>query len=134
MNSIWLREEDDESREGDRGSNWVPNNRIWNVDNNGKSGKIIDPVLGFNLEGGSLSFDNQNENIQSELMQTRMEHDLEEGILIGEEGKKRNRGARDDFSEREDMDYLMVSSLEKRERREIEERGMTSRREKIWTT
>ncbi|KAK5846835.1 hypothetical protein PVK06_003134 [Gossypium arboreum] len=32
------------------------------------------------------------------------------GILIGEEGKKRNRGARDDFSEREDMDCLMVRS------------------------
>ncbi|KAG8483361.1 hypothetical protein CXB51_023181 [Gossypium anomalum] len=110
MNSIWLQEEDDENREGVRKSNWVPRNLIWNADNNGNSGKVIDPVLGFNLEGGSLSLDSQKENIQSELMQTSMEHDLEDGILIKEEGKKRTRGSRDDFSERKDMDCLMVRS------------------------
>ncbi|KAK5794296.1 hypothetical protein PVK06_035516 [Gossypium arboreum] len=110
MNSIWLRGEDEEHREGDKRSNWVPRNRIWNADNNGKSGKVIDPVLGFNMEGGSLSLDSQKENIQSELMQTRIEHDLEDGVLIGEEGKKRTRGVRDGFSEREDMNCLMVRS------------------------
>lgn len=50
MNSIWLREEDDGKREGDRRNNRVSRDRIWDEVNNGKSGKAIDPILGFNLE------------------------------------------------------------------------------------
>lgn len=103
MNSIWLRKEDDENHEGDMRNNQAPRNRIWNAYSNGKSEKAIDPILGFSLKGGSLSYDTQKEKIQSELMQTRMEHDLE------------------------------VSLLEKREKRELEERGTISQRTKIWT-
>lgn len=57
MNSIWLREEDDDKREGDRRNNSVSRNRIWDEVNNGRSRKTIDSLLGFNLKRGSLSLD-----------------------------------------------------------------------------
>lgn len=37
-----------------------------------------------------------------------MEHDLEEGVIIGEEGKKRARGALEDVAVGEETDNLLV--------------------------
>ncbi|KAK5838266.1 hypothetical protein PVK06_006994 [Gossypium arboreum] len=92
MNSIWLREEDnDGKRDGDKRYIRGLTNRIWGDDNNAGGGKIIDPILGFNLEGGSSTLDQQKENRTSDLMHTIMEHDLEKRVIIGEERKKRAR-------------------------------------------
>ncbi|KAG8501249.1 hypothetical protein CXB51_003414 [Gossypium anomalum] len=53
-----------------------------------RSEKAIDPILGFNIEGGISSLNQRKEKSWSNQMQTTMEHDLEDDILIGEEGKK----------------------------------------------
>ncbi|KAH1057331.1 hypothetical protein J1N35_035396 [Gossypium stocksii] len=88
MNNIWLRKEDDQKCEGDRRNNRVSMNRILDEANNGRSGKAINPILGFNLEGGHQLLGDKR-YIYRQLSQTAMEHDMKDGVLIGEEGKKR---------------------------------------------
>lgn len=131
MNSIWLREEDDGKREGDRRNNRVSRDRIWDEVNNGKSGKAIDPILGFNLEEWSSSLDRQKENILSDLTQTTIERDLEDGVLIGKEGKKRDRGAMENLSTREETDSSIA-----RNRRLVEFNHLSStaaKRQASWS-
>lgn len=41
-------------------------------------------------------------------MQTAIEHDLEDSILIGEEGKKCNRGEMEDSTGKEESDNAMA--------------------------
>lgn len=85
MNSIWLREDDDGKSEGEKRYIRGSTNRIWAADNTVRGGKVINPILGFNLERGSSNLDLQKENKISDWMNTVMEHDLEEGVIIGEE-------------------------------------------------
>lgn len=65
--------------------------RSWDGASKERSRKIIDPILGFNIEGGTSSLDQRKEKLWLDQMQTTIEHDLEHGIFIGEEGKNRNQ-------------------------------------------
>lgn len=56
-------------------------NRVW---------KIIDPVLGINLDGGLLKVAAKQASSMTDNDQHAMEHDLEDITLAGEEGKKRS--------------------------------------------
>ncbi|MBA0683694.1 hypothetical protein Goari_025331, partial [Gossypium aridum] len=68
----------------------------------GKSyGKAIDPVLGFNLEGGFLCDGAKQVSSLTDQGRYAMDHDLEDVALVGEEGKKRSRGENDDLSKKE---------------------------------
>ncbi|KAK5841634.1 hypothetical protein PVK06_003955 [Gossypium arboreum] len=107
MNSIWLREDDDGKSEGEKRYIRCSTNRIWGADNTVRGGKVIDPILGFNLEGGSSNLDLQKENKTSDWMNTVMEHDLE-GVIIGEERKKSARGTLEDVAGGEETDNLLV--------------------------
>ncbi|KAK5771921.1 hypothetical protein PVK06_048177 [Gossypium arboreum] len=104
INSIWLREDDNGKSEGEKRYIRGSTNRIWGADNIVRGGKVIDPILGFNLEGGSSNLDLQKENKTSDWMDTVMEHDLDEGVIIGESGKKRARGALEDVVIGEETD------------------------------
>ncbi|KAK5777375.1 hypothetical protein PVK06_045342 [Gossypium arboreum] len=64
----------------------------------------IDPMLGFNLEGKSKAF-NGGENSTISLSHTSMDHDSEDRVLIGEEGKK-TRGDIEDGLAKEEISAL----------------------------
>ncbi|MBA0649051.1 hypothetical protein Goklo_016663 [Gossypium klotzschianum] len=95
MNSVWLREE-----------GGIVNRNSKSDDSKGNSGwggvkrfecdKDIDPVLGFNLEGKRDPLQLEKDKILLDQIQMTMDHDLENEVVIGEEGKKRARG---DFEE-----------------------------------
>ncbi|KAH1057268.1 hypothetical protein J1N35_035333, partial [Gossypium stocksii] len=91
MSSIWLREE--------KGS--VDGNRL-GVNSGGYSGwrdrgrsgfdKNIDLILGFNLEGKrAYSWKGKERKLLGQF-QSPMDHDLENEVIMGKEGKKRARG------------------------------------------
>ncbi|PPD83284.1 hypothetical protein GOBAR_DD19782 [Gossypium barbadense] len=92
MNSIWLREED----EGGKGGGWMENRFRKMSSRNGisKDNKrnSLDPILGFNLEGRGTTMEKPEENSWLYKKYTLMDHYLEDEVLMGEEGKKRNRG------------------------------------------
>ncbi|MBA0638260.1 hypothetical protein Godav_028969 [Gossypium davidsonii] len=92
MNSIWLREEDEGVREGC----WMENRLGEMSSRNGipKGSKMntLDPILGFSLERKGTAMEKQKENSWPYTKHTLMDHDLEDEVLMGEEGKKRNRG------------------------------------------
>lgn len=92
MNSIWLREED----EGGKGGGWMENRFKEMSSRNGisKDNKrnSLDPILGFNLEGRGTTMEKPKENSWLYKKYTLMDHYLEDEVLMGEEGKKRNRG------------------------------------------
>ncbi|KAH1032550.1 hypothetical protein J1N35_044724 [Gossypium stocksii] len=54
-------------------------------------GQLFNPVLGFNLEGRKNLGNHSGTKLVTNQALTDMEHDLEDGVLIGEEGKKRAR-------------------------------------------
>ncbi|MBA0731345.1 hypothetical protein Golax_025817 [Gossypium laxum] len=99
MNSIWLREEGD----GDNGEANVESGNIrkgqespgWMI----RYGENVDPILGFNLMGGSPHAGRGKES--STL--NAMEQDFEDVALVGEEGKKRPRGEIEDILGKEDL-------------------------------
>ena len=62
-------------------------------------GENVDPVLGFNLTGGSLHAERGKEN----LIPIAMEQDLEDVALVGKEGKKRPRGETEDIIGKEEL-------------------------------
>lgn len=49
---------------------------------------FINSILGFSLEGGGSSADQQKDKLESFQGKVAMEYDLEDETLIGEEGKK----------------------------------------------
>ncbi|KAG8486699.1 hypothetical protein CXB51_020185 [Gossypium anomalum] len=51
----------------------------------------INPILGFNLEGKKAQSRLGNDNPSFGQIHTAMEHDLENDVVIGEEGKKKAR-------------------------------------------
>ncbi|MFQ6624403.1 hypothetical protein Gotur_003929 [Gossypium turneri] len=88
MNSVWLWEEGDGDKRGTgtefRGFRMGQQQLGWKR----KYGKSVDPILGFNLEGGFSYIGRGKENLAPNVM----DHDLEDVALVGEEGKKRSRG------------------------------------------
>ncbi|KAH1081930.1 hypothetical protein J1N35_021691 [Gossypium stocksii] len=68
----------------------------------------IDLVLGLNLEGSLSSFAQSMKNLLMDKSQNDMEHDLEDGVLIGEEEKNRNRRVMEESSSREGSENFMV--------------------------
>ncbi|KAL1086194.1 hypothetical protein V6Z11_D08G101000 [Gossypium hirsutum] len=103
MNSIWLREEGDGDNGGTDaefgGFRMGKKHPRWKT----KYGKSIDPVLGFNLEGGSSYVVRGKEN----LTPNAMDQDLEDIALVGEEGKKRPGGKNKDLTGREEMRNIL---------------------------
>lgn len=57
----------------------------------GRGGMNIDAILGFNFEGNMPSLDQSMRNEWMYQSQTAMEYDLKDGVIIGEERKKRSR-------------------------------------------
>ncbi|KAH1063493.1 hypothetical protein J1N35_028480 [Gossypium stocksii] len=88
------REENDSQFEGDGSSSQSSTRKVWEDFTKGMSGRIVDPILRFNLEGGSSTNDLQSVNLN-------MDHVMEDGILIREEGKKRARTMMEEISERD---------------------------------
>ncbi|KAK5824841.1 hypothetical protein PVK06_019625 [Gossypium arboreum] len=65
---------------------------------------------GVNLEGRvSIPWKNGG-NLSGSQIHTLMEHDLEDEVLIGEEGKKRNRGEIEDILAKEETNTLVVKN------------------------
>ncbi|MFQ6656027.1 hypothetical protein Gotur_026308 [Gossypium turneri] len=83
MNSIWLREEEEEWR-GNKEKIPVLGHRTRYSGRSLGQSKSIDPILRFNLEGQSSICKNGDTHM--------MDHDLQDRVLIAEEGKKRARG------------------------------------------
>ncbi|KAH1129530.1 hypothetical protein J1N35_000908 [Gossypium stocksii] len=77
---------------------WHPVRGVQIRDLGEKRGPVIDPMLGFNLEGCSSALDQQNINIPSNLPHSVIEHDMEDSVLIEEKGKKRTRGVIEEIS------------------------------------
>ncbi|MBA0698767.1 hypothetical protein Goari_000459 [Gossypium aridum] len=98
MTSVWLREES----EGQGGSRNVErHNRGANatglLERRG-NWEFLDPVLGINLTGKEYYTAKGNGNWSGNLDNNSMEHDLEDEVIVGEEGKKRNRREMEDGS------------------------------------
>ncbi|TYH84167.1 hypothetical protein ES332_D02G180600v1 [Gossypium tomentosum] len=110
MNSVWLREEGDGDMGGigkeNRGFRMGQQKMGWKI----KYGKLVDPVLGFNLEGGSSSVGQGKENSLIGHTLNVMDHDLEDVSLVEEEGKKRSRGEIEDLTGKEEIGNIMARS------------------------
>ncbi|KAA3477192.1 putative protein isoform X3 [Gossypium australe] len=110
MNSIWLREdgEDDKGESLIAGRNLE--NRPWGMRNKLEIGVSIDPVLGINLEGICPSSSQWGGgNLLAKQAHSVMEHDLEERVQIGKEGKKRHRGESEDQTILQQKNYQKAS-------------------------
>ncbi|MBA0756101.1 hypothetical protein Gogos_005462 [Gossypium gossypioides] len=83
MNSVWLREEEDEWR-GNKEKIPVLGHRARYPGRSLGQNKNIDPILGFNLGGQSSICKNGDTHM--------MDHDLQDRVLIAEERKKKARG------------------------------------------
>ncbi|TYI28973.1 hypothetical protein ES332_A05G282700v1 [Gossypium tomentosum] len=101
MNSVWLRKENDSQREREGENCWGSMRKLLDDLIKGGDGMTIDLVLGFKLEGVSSTLDWKNVNLSSDFSHSVMENDMEDGILIGEERKKRARGVMQETSERD---------------------------------
>ncbi|KAH1074357.1 hypothetical protein J1N35_026685 [Gossypium stocksii] len=100
-----FKREDGEARDeskwqGNRGMETGVQNAD-NVKKAGKRGPTIDPILGFNLEGNTEFLTSTRRKFLRGQLNSTMECDLEEGILMGEEGKKRARGDIEECSSEE---------------------------------
>ncbi|KAA3456076.1 nucleolin-like [Gossypium australe] len=88
MSSVWLREEGETSG--------VSNVIGSNTGHGGWEGirrpGIMDPVLGFNPGSRSACPREEKESMMRGQSQTAMDHNLEDEVVVGEEGKKRARG------------------------------------------
>ncbi|MBA0845889.1 hypothetical protein Goarm_023112 [Gossypium armourianum] len=103
MTSVWLQEED---KGQGRGSNGERQHMMTNLRVNRGSNDNLDPVLGINLVGRGSQTWKENGNLCDNLKNNLMEHDLEEEVLIGEEGKKRNRREMEDALAKEETNTL----------------------------
>ncbi|MBA0582376.1 hypothetical protein Gorai_024526 [Gossypium raimondii] len=106
MNSVWLREEvdGDKRRIGTefRGFRMGQQQLGWKI----KYGKSVDPILGFNLEGGFSYVGRGKENLAPNVM----DHDLKDVALVGEEGKKRSREIIEDLTGKEETSNILARS------------------------
>lgn len=107
MNCIWLRE-DGEGKVGDGGGSYKGGGSgYWRVENKRRCVKLVDPVLGFNLEGGLSDSNQRVTDVLSKQFHDSMEHDLEDPTLIGKEGKKRSRVEYDNSAENDDISKVL---------------------------
>ncbi|KAG8500503.1 hypothetical protein CXB51_004519 [Gossypium anomalum] len=86
QSSIWLRKEKGGIRDGYFNGNKTSKQKTWGVMNNSGKKEQIDPVLGFSLEGITSSKREGKKPVDEN--QISMDHDAEEGNIIGEEGNK----------------------------------------------
>ncbi|MBA0805411.1 hypothetical protein Gohar_004927 [Gossypium harknessii] len=91
MNSVWQREEGEGDWCGNREGIQVLGSSVRALRRNMGKSSNIDPILGFNLEG-KLSTFNEGENSLMGQSHTSMDYDLEDSVLIGDEGKKKAMG------------------------------------------
>lgn len=94
---------------------------MWEEGSVERGGENINPILGFSLEGRLSAFDKSKGSIEMDHSQNAMEHDLEEGVIIGEEGKKRSRGEIEESSSRDGYEAFTT-----RTRRELGSRHVLS--------
>ncbi|KAG8492813.1 hypothetical protein CXB51_010148 [Gossypium anomalum] len=93
MNSMWLKEEEDRETNDDGVNAFRNESNGWsNLNKIMRYKQPVDPILGFSLEGRKILGHHLGNNLMLKQAYTDMEHDLEERVLIGEEGKKRARG------------------------------------------
>ncbi|KAA3469681.1 reverse transcriptase [Gossypium australe] len=88
MNSVWLRNDGEATRATNATDSYTRIARGGGVRKPG----LTDPVLGFNPEGKITSQRIEKESVMKDQTQTAMDHDLEDEVVVGEEGKKRTRG------------------------------------------
>ncbi|KAG8496196.1 hypothetical protein CXB51_009529 [Gossypium anomalum] len=110
MKSIWLQEEKEGKWEGYGKDTRVLGVRSWGGENMGQIGKGLDPTLGLNLKEGTFSISKKRDEFWKDHMQTAMEHDSEDGILEGEEGKKGQRGVMENSNENGESGNVMARS------------------------
>ncbi|KAL1133279.1 hypothetical protein V6Z11_A12G028500 [Gossypium hirsutum] len=79
----------------------------WTMENKKRCMKIVDPILSFNLKGGSSSSSQWLKTILTNQIHNFMDHDLEDTTLISEEGKKRSRGEINDFSKDDEISKIL---------------------------
>lgn len=92
MNNVWLREEGEGKMNGNREDSYMTRNPLFTVGNTKpRYGQSFDSILGINLKGKSVFLNQSRKNLITDQAFTDMEHDLEDGVLIAEEGKKRDR-------------------------------------------
>ncbi|KAA3475748.1 nucleolin-like [Gossypium australe] len=92
-NSVWLREEEDGKLKDNAEDTSTLEIDAWTRKNQVvKHGESFDPVLGFNLEGRKIWEKQLKVNQRVDYSIVDMEQDKEDGVLIGEEGKKHARG------------------------------------------
>ncbi|PPR91070.1 hypothetical protein GOBAR_AA29614 [Gossypium barbadense] len=99
MKSIWLREEGEGKWEGYGKDTRVLGVKSWRGENMGQAGKGLDPTLGLNLERGTFFGSKKRDGFWKDQMQTAMEHNSDDGILEGDERKKRQRGVMENSNE-----------------------------------
>ncbi|TYH04866.1 hypothetical protein ES288_A08G039700v1 [Gossypium darwinii] len=121
MNSVWLREEGDDVWDANRGKSHVLGNNLGVCGKHMENRSNIDPVSGNNLKRGRLNSCQRRGNVNAKLFHTTMEHDLKDGVLIGEEGKKRSRKEIEDSIIREE-----INIVEGRNRRMVETNNLLS--------
>ncbi|KAG8480371.1 hypothetical protein CXB51_024575 [Gossypium anomalum] len=107
MNSIWLREEGEAKLGGICENNRRLGNGQWKMENKMRYGKDVDLVFGFNLEGGSSPFGKMMKKALVDQALTMMDHDLEDVVIIGEEGKKRSKGEIDDLLGKDEINNVI---------------------------
>ncbi|MFQ6658907.1 hypothetical protein Gotur_028001, partial [Gossypium turneri] len=78
----------------------------------GKMGSrdTLDPVLGINLVGRGYHTGKGTGNWSGNLENSLMEHDLKDEVIVGEEGKKRNRREMEDVLAKEETNVLAERS------------------------
>ncbi|MBA0856483.1 hypothetical protein Goshw_029176, partial [Gossypium schwendimanii] len=91
MSSVWLMEEGGIVGRNSRSDDSRGNNG-WGGVKRFECDKDIYPVLGFNLEGKRDPLRLEKDKILLDQIQTTMDHDLENEVVIGEERKKKARG------------------------------------------
>ncbi|KAK8291845.1 hypothetical protein V6Z12_D06G084400 [Gossypium hirsutum] len=115
MTSVWLREEGKGLGKGNNGKRQFMGNNSRDLAKNKDSSENIDPILGINLVGRGSQTWEENGNWSGNLKNRLMEHNLEDEVLIGEEGKKRNRKEIEVALAKEETNTLVVTC-----RREME--------------
>ncbi|KAH1107595.1 hypothetical protein J1N35_011363 [Gossypium stocksii] len=111
MKSVWLCEErEDGWSENQRGCQELGNR----VEVNGKKGDIwgtFDPILGINLEGNMHNYHHDRENSGMKGHSSVMDEDREDSVLVGQEGKKRQRGDIDNLTGREEDNSMVTENI-----------------------
>ncbi|MBA0722743.1 hypothetical protein Golax_003394 [Gossypium laxum] len=110
MTSVWLREEREGQGQGNNGKRQFMGNNSRDLAKNRDSSENIDPILGINLVGRGSQTWEENGNWSGNMKNRLMEHDLEDEVLIGEEGKKRNRREMEAALAKEETNTLAVRS------------------------